>query len=522
MLNLSSITRRGPAEKSPEHHVISASTAQSESGWASYIPSWAPSPGRSRPSLSDSTVAGFRNPWPSWHRPTAAEKWNSFQWGEDDDGCIELAASRLVSNQVPHKPPKNMRPTFPDLTTDWPNSIGAKAARLLQVEKPDFSFPTGSRAKATWLGHAGVLLQLPSPEGDHGRPVTAIFDPLFGARCSPSQFAGPIRSYPPPCQVQDLPPIDLVLISHNHFDHMDAGSIQSIWYHSRDSVRFFVPLGNKKYLLEWGISADRIVEMDWWESADFTVLGDNKTLVLRVHCTPAQHNSFRSVGDTNNALWSSWLLESFFPGQNQKQQKPYRVFFGGDTGYQFHPDPSWPPSPNHPPSDRKEEDNDETEEEKFPACPAFAEIRARIAGGAPLDLLLLPVSVGATFAYLRSFVPLPNRINPFPRHSAGVTAANHMPPWDAVRVLREISDDGGETGKTASNVAPVAVAMHWGTFVTDPEEVLKTLGALEFACQQQGVKFARQLQRGRDVPRVDDEERKPVFVALNHGGSVSL
>ncbi|KAL2150621.1 hypothetical protein VTH82DRAFT_7184 [Thermothelomyces myriococcoides] len=623
MLILGGITRSKSGAEPPQHHVASVGTTEAPSGWASYIPSWAPSPRRSRPSLGEAKVAGFRNPWPSWHRPTWAETWNSFRWGEDGDGCIELAASHLPDWPAqPQDLSRNMQPSFLD-AREGPDSIGAKAARLLRVEAPDFSFPPGTKAKATWLGHAGVLVQLPPL--DHaglGRPVRALFDPLFGDRCSPSQFAGPVRSYPPPCRVQDLPPIDLVLISHNHFDHMDSGSILSVWDHSRDSVRFFVPLGNAKYLLEWSIPTDRVVELDWWDSADFTCgpvpagnkgnygnefnkssssttiassgcgeSSSTKSNTLRVHCTPAQHNSFRSYGDTNTALWSSWLLElsptrhhQQQQGKQEQQQQPYRVFFGGDTGYQFHPDPSWPPSPNNP-GDSNYHEDEETNEDKdkeggqFPACPAFAEIRARI--GAP-HLLLLPVSVGATFSYLRSFFDLPlpfswpfglassssssssssrTRFNPFPRHSAGVTGANHMPAWDAVRVLRvmagpqrqrhrhhqgsdkgrkgkkereeekELDDsvDGGGSGVGSSDEAgsssdgAVAVAMHWGTFVPDPEEVLRTLGSLEWACQRQRVRFTRELRRDVGPATTTDaggRERGLVFVAPHHGASV--
>jgi L-ascorbate metabolism protein UlaG (beta-lactamase superfamily) len=453
--------------------------------------------------------------------------WDSFQWGEDDDGCMELAASHLADDLTPRKPEKSKRPAFSDIH-DWPASLGAKAARLLRIEEPDFTFPADTRAKATWLGHAGVLVQLPSLDSQVNRPVRCLFDPMFSARCSPSQFAGPIRSYPPPCKVEDLPPIDIVCISHNHFDHMDYDSIMSVWRHSQDSVRFFVPLGNKRWLLDWKIPADRIVEMDWWNSAELTAPSPtSSTGTLRVHCTPAQHNSFRSTGDADSDLWSSWYLE-FLPAASTTQT-PYRVFFAGDTGYQFHPSPSWPPSPNNP----TPENYTGKEDEKFPACPAFAEIRDRIG---PPNLLLLPISVGATFAYLRSFVPLPDWINPFPRHSAGVTGANHMPPWDAVRVLKvmtERADDqhikdgkvgegeGGGGGEGEEKEAPVAVAvaMHWGTFVTDPAEVLRTLGALEWACQKQGVRFGRGL--GKDG-EARDGGREPWFVAVDHGGSVCL
>ena len=538
MLAISSITASRFTSTPPEHHVIPASITQATSGWASYFPSWAPSPERARPSVTKGAAAGFRNPWPSWHKPTAAEVYASFQWGEDKDGYTELAAAHLANSPAPEKPQKSKLPTFGDLK-EWPESLGAKAARLLKIEDPDFSFPKHSKAKATWLGHAGVLVQLPSLDPENGRPVGCLFDPIFSDRCSPmGSFAGPIRSYPPPCQVEDLPPIDIVCISHNHFDHMDQTSLISIWRHSRNSVRFFVPLGNKRLLVEWGIPEDRITELDWWESVQLThpsTPPNANAPTLTIHCTPAQHNSFRATGDTNTALWSSWLIESPTSHHHETNPpEPYRVFFAGDTGYQFHPSPAWPPSPNNPnpPQQTKEE---EEEEEKFPPCPAFAQIRSRIG---PPNLLLLPVSVGATFAYLRSFVPLPDWASPFPRHSAGVTGANHMPPWDAVKVVRVMTGEQGDSGgggrerrgvgaregegkvDKGEGHGVVALAMHWGTFVPDPADVLRTLGALEWACEQQGVGFTRGLEKGAIS---DGASRKgPVFVALNHGGSVSI
>ncbi|KAK3291331.1 beta-lactamase superfamily domain-containing protein [Chaetomium fimeti] len=541
MLAISNITTSNSTVEPPEHHVIPVNPALAPSGWASYLPSWGPSPGRTRPSVTNGKIAGFRNPWPSWHRPTLAEKYASFQWGEDNDGCAELAASHLTNSPALDRPPhKSKLPNFVD-PKGWPNSLGAKAARLLRIEGPDFSFPEGSKAKATWLGHAGVLVQLPSLDPQNGRPVRCVFDPIFSDRCSPlGSFAGPIRSYPPPCKAEDLPAIDVVCISHNHFDHMDQTSLMSIWRHSRNSVRFFVPLGNKRLLLEWGIPDDRITEMDWWDSVQLTLpstpRSPDNARTLTIHCTPAQHNSFRGTNDANTTLWSSWLLESHTPHHQTTTDTtttttptPYRVFFAGDTGYQFHPSPHWPPSPANPtpqpPSDSDSE---------FPPCPAFAQIRARLG---PPNLLLLPVSVGATFAYLRSFVPLPDWLSPFPRHSAGVTGANHMPPWDAVRVVRvmagmeaEAGGDGdgeegrGEDGERGDGV--VALAMHWGTFVPDPADVLRTLGALEWACTQQGVKFSRGLGEGRSVDGDASGavlgKGRPVFVAVNHGGSVCL
>jgi len=459
------------------------------------------------------TAAGFRNPWPSWQRPTAAESASSLQWGQDDDPCVPLAASHL-ENPRPPKPEPGRLPSFSDIG-DWPNSMGAQAAQLLKLEDPDFSFSPSSRAKATWLGHASVLVQLP-PLLPAGRPVRCLFDPMFSMRCSPIQSFGPIRSYPPPCAPEALPPIDVVMISHNHFDHLDPESIATLWRINKDHIRFLVPLGKKEWFINTGIAETSIEELDWWDTALLSHEPD-ESQPLVITCTPAQHSSGRALLDTDATLWSSWFLEHPSP-------EPYRVFFAGDTGYQFHPSPLWPPPP--PPElltpgsgkpTRGAVLQEDGEENPAPSCPAFAEIRRSL--GRP-HLLLLPVSVGATYAYLRSLVPLPNALNPFPRHTDGVSAATHLPPWDAVKVFNIMTEpeEGSSLATEPSGVAErpsVAVAMHWGTFVTDPVEVLRTLGRLEWACVAQGMEFARRL--GGDGG-VDGKRR--VFLALNQGQSI--
>lgn len=529
----------------PPHHVIPTrafpARLKPSSGWSSYLsylPSWDPSPGtaHSTSNAETKTTAGFRNPWPSWYTPTRAQVWDHVGWGEDQDPCIDLAASHLHDPPVRDKlPEKSKRPRFSDVK-DWPDSSGAKAARLLCIEDPDLSFDSSisSHAKVTWLGHAGVLVQLPPLDPAKGsQPIRCLFDPIFSMRCSPSQRAGPIRAYPPPCRVQDLPAIDAVFISHNHFDHLDYDTIMAIWKSSKESIRFFVPLGNRQWFVECGISKDCVTEMDWWDSATLSSRQgeeSSSSQSLQVWCTPAQHSSGRAGNDANSTLWSSWYLR-----RQDTDGSTYRIFFAGDTGFQFHSSPDWPPSP---PSEKNTpkpstQTSDETE---YPPCPAFAEIRDRLG---PPNLLLLPVAVGSTYSYLRSFVPLPDWISPFPRHSQGITAGIHMPPWDAVRVFKlmtELPDKGttsegalggSESEKFSHPHPPVAIAMHWGTFVTEGSEVLKTLGQLEWACQQHGVHFARSLPVPDDEGKISEPGGRPenkvsVFIALNHGQSVHL
>lgn len=342
-----------------------------------------------------------------------------------------------------------------------------------------------------------MLVQLP-PLKENGRPIRCIFDPIFSNRASPSQAAGPIRSYPPPCKIESLPPIDVYMLSHNHYDHLDYETVMSLWRFNQDWIRFVVPLGNKQWFVECGVDVDRVTELDWWDSVQLSQPGSER---LKITCTPNQHNSGRSTFDADTTLWSSWYVEHPSP-------KPYRVYFAGDTGFQFHPSPTWPPAPPSEKEKPKKQKKQDAEDDQFPSCPAFEEIAERL--GAP-HLLLLPVAVGATFSFLRSYVPLPDAISPFPRHSPGLTAANHMPPWDAVRVFRLMTAKADPD----SDRAPVALAMHWGTFVPDRVEILKTLGSLEWACDQHGVRF------GRSLGGFTEEPAGPVFLALNHGQSVS-
>lgn len=158
----------------------------------------------------------------------------------------------------------------------------------------------------TWLGHATVLLEV----GGHW----VLTDPVWSQRVSPATRVGPRRQHPVPMPLRDLPQLSAVLISHDHYDHLDTQTID--WLTNNQTAPFVVPLGIGTHLQHWGVPAERIVELDWGQAHH---LDD-----LELTCAEAQHFSGR-LFTNNTTLWSSWILTS---GGN-------RVFFGGDTG--FHP-----------------------------------------------------------------------------------------------------------------------------------------------------------------------------------------
>lgn len=154
------------------------------------------------------------------------------------------------------------------------------------------------------LGHSAVLLKL--------RGAYWLIDPMFGERASPVSFAGPKRFQPTPIALADLPPIEGVILSHDHYDHLDVGSIEGL----RDRVRrYFVPLGVGARLRDMGVAADRIEEFDWWQAGR---LGD-----VQLTATPAQHFSGRGLTDRDRTLWASWVIQS----------GDQRIFYSGDSGY---------------------------------------------------------------------------------------------------------------------------------------------------------------------------------------------
>ncbi|MGW7311943.1 MBL fold metallo-hydrolase [Streptomyces sp. NPDC054854] len=168
----------------------------------------------------------------------------------------------------------------------------------------DLAKPPVSGLRVTWMGHSSVLVEI------DGRRV--LFDPVWGERCSPYPFAGPKRLHPVPVPLASLGEVDVVVISHDHYDHLDLPTIKAL---AGTNTVFAVPLGVGAHLERWGVPAGRLRELDWNEATE--VAG------LTLTATPAQHFCGRGLRNQQFTLWASWVVAG----------EEHRVFHSGDTGY---------------------------------------------------------------------------------------------------------------------------------------------------------------------------------------------
>lgn len=180
----------------------------------------------------------------------------------------------------------------------------ASTIPIIKRGKTDFEVPPEGGLRVTWLGHCTSLVEI-----DGFRILT---DPVWGERVSPLSWVGPKRFHEPPLALEDLPQVDAILISHDHYDHLDYPTVKQLLEYD---VQWLVPLGVGAHLEYWGVDADHITELDWWQD---TIIGD-----LKITCTPARHFSGRSAfgSDMNETLWASWAV----------QGPDHSVYFSGDT-----------------------------------------------------------------------------------------------------------------------------------------------------------------------------------------------
>src|SRR5687768_15077583 len=168
----------------------------------------------------------------------------------------------------------------------------------------DYATPPASGLRATWMGWSSVLVEI------DGRNV--LTDPVWSKRCSPSTCIGPKRFHTPPIALDELPPIDAVVISHDHYDHLDMPVVRAL---TARGTHFIVPLGIGAHLERWGTPPAQIHELDWNESFE---LGG-----LTFTATPARHYSGRNPRYNNETLWATWVVKG----------PRNRFFFSGDSGY---------------------------------------------------------------------------------------------------------------------------------------------------------------------------------------------
>ncbi|XP_035281258.1 N-acyl-phosphatidylethanolamine-hydrolyzing phospholipase D isoform X1 [Anguilla rostrata] len=223
----------------------------------------------------------FINPWPTWKFPSYATFFRFFVLEKNNSQVP--SSKEVLDRELPV-----LEPYF--------------------VQNPQQVGQTGSGMRVTWLGHATVLVEMDD--------LVVLTDPVFSQRASPLQFVGPKRFRDPACTVAQLPRIHAVLISHTHYDHLDAGSVASLNERFGGDLRWFVPLG----LLDWmqKCGCENVIELDWWE--ENCVPGHDEVTFV---CTPSQHWCKRTPLDDNKALWGSWSVLG----------PCNRFFFAGDTGY---------------------------------------------------------------------------------------------------------------------------------------------------------------------------------------------
>ncbi len=182
-----------------------------------------------------------------------------------------------------------------------PQEIPAYVPDMVQPDLGRIWHPDPAKIQVTWIGHATFLIQVAG--------MNILTDPMFSERASPLSFIGPRRIVPPGVQLDALPPIDAVIISHNHYDHLDAPTVKKLG----NRPRYFVPLGLARWFGKEGIT--NVVERDWWQETD---MGP-----LKITAVPAQHFSGRDLCDHDTTLWAGWVI----------QTKTGTIYFAGCSGY---------------------------------------------------------------------------------------------------------------------------------------------------------------------------------------------
>lgn len=244
----------------------------------------------------------FLEYYPAFGGKTSKEKMERFNQSPN------FSQNKFV-NQIPTSMNMDAKTMVSILRDSIKGNPKVRPDRLIPVQPLDTTAMQGDKqAKVTWFGHSTILLEM---EGKR-----LLLDPMFASTPSPFPiFGGKRYSQTLPSEIENLPPIDMVLISHDHYDHLDYDSIMKL----KDKVgQFYVPLGVGNHLERWGVAREKIREYDWWNETQMDGLG--------LVATPARHFSGRGLLDRNATLWCSWVIMGEYT----------KVYFSGDGGYGPH------------------------------------------------------------------------------------------------------------------------------------------------------------------------------------------
>jgi len=255
--------------------------------------------------------------------------------------------------------------------------------RLIDLATPSIAWPRAHADELvlTWVGHSTVLVQIGG--------MNVLTDPVWADRASPVPFAGPRRRLPPALPLPALPPIDVVVISHDHYDHLDLAAVRQLA--RRDpATMWLAPLAVGDHLRRAG--AQHVHEHAWWD--------ERAVGALSITCVPAQHSSGRGMRDRNRSLWCGWTIATMATPRRA-------VYFAGDTAY----------------------------------CPVFVEIGARLG---PFDVCLLPIGAYEPRWYMRYVHMTPEEaVRAFEELCQGNVAASSFVPihWGTFRIADEVLDE---------------------------------------------------------------------------------